>query len=340
MKVRTNSLFKLICLSFISLLLSNISFAHEIALCPNYNIENQLPNFESPPEKSFKHFANKALSFLFNPHHGVIDDVFNEKEHVHVTAKFDYDWVLHKNLEDETIHAYIYNADMDSWHYLGSQTTSKDGKVDIAVGHLHAGSYLIRMVVEGDSSTVDGFVSVIKFGQEAIVFDIDGTLTKSDLEIVKDYLKIKSAEPYPYAKELIDAYKNKHFLLVFLTARPYWMNEVTRDWINNILQAPSWQLRTKNKFFGNEALPDPTHTTEYKVNYLRQLIDKGVLIKRVYGNAKTDIDAYEKAGIEKNNTYIIGENAGQKRTQPILNDYYDHLQQIVANTDDAQCITE
>jgi phosphatidate phosphatase PAH1 len=49
-----------------------------------------------------------------------------------------------------------------------------------------------------------------------------------------------------------------------------------------------------------------------------------------YGNATTDITAYENAGIPKDVTFIIGEYAGTSGTVAIPNDdYTDHIATFV-----------
>lgn len=310
------------------------------SICPNYHIEKELPAFTPPDKKSFKHFKNRVLTYLFSPHHLVIDEVFNVQDSVTITGKFDYDWVLHKDLEGENILAYVYSKKESNWRLLGSEVTSKDGKASFNLGQLAEGTYLIRMVVEGDGSSADGVISVVKTGQEAIVFDIDATLTQSDFQVLQEYLRIKHADMRPYAKELVESYRYKKYLLIFLTARPYWMGDVSRYWLKNILYTPAWQLKTKNSLFGHDELPDPTHAAEYKTNYLKELVSHGVVIKRAYGNAKTDIEAYENVNIPKGETFIIGENAGYKDTQPIIDGYFNHIQTVVTNTDEANCLEQ
>ncbi|STX29661.1 Uncharacterized protein involved in plasmid maintenance [Legionella beliardensis] len=324
------------------MLFANLSFAFDINpnyslvspdRCTNTNLANEAPNFNLPMIKKFKHHNNVILSAFFKPHHVIHDLVVTDQDAINIHAKFDYDWVLHKDLEDEYVHAYYFADGTEQWVYLGKYLTNKNGDVFIPLkDKLKVGDYLMRMVVEGDGSTVDGFISIINPDHEAIVFDIDGTLTLSDFEIVKDYLSIATALPYYYAAEVLEDYSQKGYELIFLTARPYWMAAMSRDWLKNVLFHDAWPLKTRNSLLMREG------TAAYKANYLKELIrEKHLKIIRAYGNAMTDIEAYALAGIPKEETYIIGPNAGKRGTNPIQKDYTNHFYEVVYPTPLAHC---
>lgn len=301
-------------------------------LCTNTNLANEAPFFIQPLIKKFRHTKNVYLSTFFQPYHMIHDLVLKPNEPILFNGKFDYDWILHKDLVDEYIHVYLFADHSDEWRYLGKYKTDSNGEIFVSLSNMPAGDYLVRMVVEGDGSTVDGFTSIVNPGHEAIVFDIDGTLTISDFEMIKDYLSLSRAAPYYYAQQVLEAYKEKGYELIFLTARPYWMASVSRDWLTTILQQNSWPLKTRNTVF------NPTGTARYKADYLTQLInEKKLNIVRVYGNASTDIEAYELAGIPKKETFIIGPNAGNNGTNPIKDHYFNHYYDVVLPTPAAQC---
>ncbi|MGQ3889985.1 LNS2 domain-containing protein [Legionella sp. CNM-1927-20] len=326
----------------ILILLGNFNFAYSINItnsfikidrCTNINLANEAPYLIPPDIKKFRHYRNVILSNLFKPFHVVHDLILSEHHPAVLHAKFDYDWVLHKDLEDEYIHTYLYADHTKQWRYLGKFKTDLNGEVFIPLNQrLTPGDYLVRMFVEGDGSSADGLISIINPKHQAIVFDIDGTLTLSDFEIVKDFLSLSIAAPYYYAAEVLDAYKQKGYEIIFLTARPYWMASVSREWLENILFYPPWPLKTRNSLLLRES------TAQFKGNYLKDLIkEKQLNIIRAYGNAMTDIEAYELAGIPKKDTFIIGPNAGKKGTTPIKQNYFNHFYEIVAPTPLASC---
>lgn len=306
--------------------------------CTNYNLVKQAPPFPTPALKKFRHVRNVYLSSFFEPWHSIQDKVIQLKQPVLVEARFDYSWLLHKDLEDEYVLIYIFKPSLNQWEYLTRQRTNQEGKISIELPGQEAGEYLVRMVVEGDGSFADGFISVLPALHEAIVFDIDGTLTISDFEMVKDYLELGRAEPYYFAKEMLETYRDKGYTLIFLTARPYWMTAISREWLELVLNQGPWPLSVRQ-----ETLPLPIDyqtvgTAEYKAAYLKELIIKQkVKIIRAYGNALTDIQAYRAAGIPLSEIYIIGPNAGLYGTRPINPDYSDHYHTVVMATPTAPC---
>lgn len=338
---RINDFYSLILFIFkISLmLLAPVSFASNINAyllnfdrCTNTHLANQAPYFQYPKIKEFRHFENGLLSALFKPNHVIDDLILNQHDPVTLHARLNYDVVLHKDLKDEYVHVSLYQEGALQWVYLGKYKTNFNGEVFIPLNlKLEVGDYLIRMVVEGDGSSVDGFTSIVSSQHEAIVFDIDGTLTLSDFELVKDYLELATATPYYFASQVLDSYDQKGYELIFLTARPYWLAPISRFWLNSIF-SEGWPLKTKN------SLLSPEGTAQYKANYLKQLIqEKNLKIARAYGNAMTDIEAYALAGIPKKNTFIIGPNAGKNGTNPIYNNYFNHFFEVVASTPEAHC---
>ncbi|MDE1463805.1 lipin/Ned1/Smp2 family protein [Spartinivicinus poritis] len=302
--------------------------------CTDYGIKSRAPKFSAPPSQGFRHHSSSLLSKWFTPYHMVHDELVNPGEAVRITGKFDYDWFLHKDLEDEYIHAYIFGTGMTKWKYLGQYKTNRDGKVTVKVPGQTVGDYIIRMVVDGDHSMADGYISVRSPGRQAVLFDIDGTLTLNDAEQIGDYLGLSTATPFYYAKETIQAYRDKGYQLIFLTARPYWQTKGSRVWLRNTMQQADWHLRTN---IDGEIFTSFKGHAEYKAAYIKKLQQEGINIVRVYGNASTDIKAYEMANIPKHETYILGRHAGKKDTQTVGDDYTLHYSSTVVNTPKANC---
>ena len=297
------------------------------AQCPDYSIANA-PAFSNPAKKSFRNFGNTLLAGIYKPWHMAHDQLVAAGQNAAVVAKFDYDAVLHKDLEGEYVHAYLSGTGLTGWQYLGRYTTNSDGKITVSVGARPIGDYRVRFVVEGDRSSVDGYVTVVEPGRKAVLFDVDGTLTINDFEAYADYVGVKTATPYGYATQMVNDYKAKGYQVVYVTARPYWVTKDAREWFAKV-GIPSWFYRTNPYGDG----PIPPDTVEHKTNtikYLRETV--GLDIIRAYGNATTDITAYANAGIPKAATYIIGQNAGVDGTQPVYNDYSYHYSTVVVNT--------
>lgn len=325
----------LACTFMLLVLLSGASpAAHAAALsCPDYFTPNQAPALQGPAKKGFRYFWNTLLSRAYSPYHMIHDELVPTGKTVAVTAKFDYDKFLHKDLEGEYVHAYFFGTGMRSWQYLGKYKTNSDGKVTVSMGALPTGDYRVRMIAEGDLSEAEGFVTVFQPGRKSVLFDIDGTLTLNDFEAVGDYLGISNAQLHGGAEELVWAYIEKGYQIIYLTGRQYWLARSTRQWFNRN-GLIHWHLKT-DPDAENPASPK---TEAFKTNYISGLRQKGLNIVRAYGNAETDISAYAAAGIAANDTWIIGENAGEGGTHAIEGDYRFHLGTVVADTPHSGCL--
>ncbi|UUZ50999.1 hypothetical protein LP420_16115 [Massilia sp. B-10] len=74
------------------------------------------------------------LASWYKPWHMAHDVIAKVSKAASIEAKFDYDAVLHKDLEGEKVHAYLYGTGMTQWQYLGSYQTNSDGKISVPLG--------------------------------------------------------------------------------------------------------------------------------------------------------------------------------------------------------------
>ncbi|MEZ5509861.1 MAG: hypothetical protein R3F47_08155 [Gammaproteobacteria bacterium] len=142
------------------------------------------------------------------PYHMVHDQIVQEGQSATVVGKFDYDRVLHKDLEGEYVHSYLYGTGMSGWQYLGRHKTNSDGKIYVPVSAQPQGDYIVRMVVEGDlTAPTTGYLeSRGRGGAETVLFDIDGTITLNDFEAVGEYLGTDIADNYDFAVATVNEY--------------------------------------------------------------------------------------------------------------------------------------
>ncbi len=245
--------------------------------------------------------------------HMVHDIVVAEEQSSFITGKFDYGSILHNDLKGEYIQAFIIGNELTDWLALGRALTDDDGKASFVTPPLKKGKYLVKMVVEGDLTEAEGIVHAVPENRKAVVFDIDGTITTSDLEIFQDYTGVDEAEIYNKASETLNYYRNKGYLTICLTGRPYWVSKNTRSWMKKMGMDNIFIRFTSNN---SSSLPG-SNTEEYKSEFLSSLLEIGVDFFRAYGNATTDIEAYISAGIKPENIYIIGKYAGESETNPI-----------------------
>jgi hypothetical protein len=149
------------------------------------------------------------------------------------------------------------------------------------------------------------------------VFDIDGTLTPSDRENLKDYARRllrrpKAPGPRLRGNAVAAAQRAaKDSLPVFLTGRPPFLGGPTRAWLA-FHGFPDGMVFLMPE--SRDAWPDEAHVGRAKLARLKELQAAGLRILRVYGNATTDISAYEGAGVPKEATFILGKHGGARGT--------------------------
>ncbi|BBN83487.1 hypothetical protein PA25_34720 [Pseudoalteromonas sp. A25] len=283
------------------------------------------------PDTGYRNGLNRFITWL--PSFHMIHDVVVAKGNTAtLSAKFDYGAVAHKDLEYETVRFYIRGEQDSQWQFLSEQVTNSDGKAFVTIPALPAGQYRIYAGVPADGSGTEGFVTVVDPNTPAVLFDIDGTLTLSDEEAIGDYTGIDRADAREGAYSLVRRYMDLGYQPVYLTARVYWYAKGTRSWLD-WLGLPEGILRTT---MSNET--SLYRTAEYKIEQINRFKAQGLNIVRAYGNAKTDAEAFIKAGLGSQNSFTIGEDAGHYGTTAILNDgYSEHISQHVDNFTQAQC---
>ncbi|KZN34981.1 MULTISPECIES: phosphatidylinositol transfer protein [Pseudoalteromonas] len=318
-------------LGYIALIASFSGAANALPTCPNLAwLEAE---FDAPimPRADYNNRLNKLITWL-PEFHMLHDRVIAEGTSVEVTAKFDYGAIAHKDLEYETVKFYIRSEQDSQWRFLANAQTNSDGKASVSLPALQAGQYRIFAGVPADGTGTQGYVTVVQPGTQAVLFDIDGTLTESDAEQIGDYTGIDRADQKEGAYSLVRRYLDLGYQPVYLTARVYWYVKGTRSWLH-WTGLPQGFLRASSS---NET--SLFRTAEYKINEINQLQEQGLDIVRAYGNAKTDAEAFIRAGLGSANSFTIGADAGHYGTTAIENNhYYHHIDTHVDGFAAAKC---
>jgi phosphatidate phosphatase PAH1 len=246
-----------------------------------------------------------------------------------------------KDLEAEEVEVWVRPKPCGSWVSLGKLLTSKDGQHGTLYGIkddggriffklptplLPVGRYPVRLLVLGDHSVAKLTLHVVKPDTGAVVFDIDGTLTTDDFQLVSQlfsqlFLGKYVPKMYTGAVDVVKAWTVKGYLPIYVTARPDLLNAISKDWLIPKGFPPGALHLTDTT---TQSLP--ANTAKYKADFLNKLQAAGTELEiyAAYGNAGTDIEAYESAQIPKARSFIIGKNGGNKGTVA-LKDYPSHL---------------
>jgi hypothetical protein len=227
-------------------------------------------------------------------------------------------------LAHEYVSLWQYNGPHAAWHSIGRVQTADNGAYQLNGGGAVAeNGQAIYAVLEADGSCSEHFDFLVAPGTNVVVTDIDGTLTTSDAELVRQ-LSDGSYTPamMKAAAPLMQAWAAKGYLVVYLTARLHLFRSETRQWLRELRFPPGPVITSGGTL---DAGP-------YKAVWLHRMIDRfGWVVVAAYGNADSDIAAYQDAAIAKSRTFMIGEAAGRSGTVAISdNDFTQHLMTFVA----------
>lgn len=227
-------------------------------------------------------------------------------------------------LPGENVSLWHYDTAQAAWQALGQGKTDDNGLYDLPdTGFVAPNGEPVYAMLEADGSCAAHFDYLLAPGSKVVVTDIDGTLTLNDAELFPQ-LTDETYVPKMMgaAVQLTQAWAAKGYPIIYLTARPHVLRVETRGWLED-LGFPGGPLITENGGKTADA---------YKTIWMNRMIqDFGWNVVAAYGNADTDITAYENAGITKDRTFIVGDLAGMRGTIAIPNfDFTDHIASYVA----------
>lgn len=235
------------------------------------------------------------------------DMFYNEGDPQWVLAKFAYgltDW----DLEGEQVDLFVLRDCAGDWEGLGTTLTTFEGDhpttegVEDTGGRLYVqipaaqalgpGRHRVHMVVRGDDTRTDMFIEVVPAGTPIFTADIDGTLTTHETEEFDALLTGDVPEVNPGAPEALWALVHAGYHPMYLTARPEFLGERTREFLRVQGLPPGIVHTTLNKTgaLGSAAV-------EYKSGELDALAARGLVPDYVFGNTDSDAEAYDHAAI-------------------------------------------
>jgi hypothetical protein len=218
----------------------------------------------------------------------------------------------------------LWSYDAGTWTMQGHGTTDAMGAYNLdSTGYVAPNQQVLYSVLEADGSCAEHYDLMLPPGSKVVVTDIDGTLTTDDNQ---NLMQIPDATYVPLmmgsANAMLQAWDAKGYPIIYLTARPHVERVESRIWLRDEM-FPVGALITA---------VDVEEASAYKTLWLKRMVDDfGWDIVAAYGNAQTDIDAYNNVAIPKADTFIVGPLAGNNGTQPIANmDYAAHTASFVA----------
>lgn len=260
-----------------------------------------------PPDPGIAIDWNSFIPPIGSPQHRGRDMFVNPGDPQWIMAKFAYG-LLDDDIKGEFVDVYLLRDCADTWEFLGTATTTNDGEhatvegVEDTGGRIYfqippekalgLGRHRVHMVVKGDLSTTDLFIEVLPKGAPLFVSDIDGTLTTYETE---EFVALASGalpDVRPDAAKLFDILTSKGYHPFYMTARPEWLGQRTREFLD-LYAFPGGIMHTT--LTGTGALGG--NAEAYKTNELALIAQKGLVPTFAFGNTASDAAAYFNAGI-------------------------------------------
>jgi hypothetical protein len=301
---------------------------------PRPACDTPLPDIGS--KRSWNHTTSSVTASVGSPRHRG-RDLFLPKDGGPQWAigKFAYGSV-DKDIKDEDVDVWLLRDCGTTWKKIGTYKTTNDGMhspeegvddsggrvyVDLAAadGPLGVGRHRVHFVVGGDLSSADAYIEVLPDGAKIVVSDVDGTLTTSETASYTEVFGAAPPDANPGSPEALSALADRGYYVFYLTARPDWFTEKTRDWF--VLRGfPRGLVHTTLSFSGATG----TAASTFKTNELQMLKDRtGITPSYGFGNTVTDAEAYDAAKIDPSHAYYYTFTGDRKGG--VLNDDYKKL---------------
>ncbi|XP_047425995.1 membrane-associated phosphatidylinositol transfer protein 2-like isoform X2 [Mugil cephalus] len=251
--------------------------------------------------------------------HRVNDAVFTEDGAQAVTGRFMYGPLDMVTLTGEKIDIHIMTQPPSGeWTYFSTELTNSSGRVSYVIPEskrLGIGVYPVKMVVRGDHTFADSYLTVVPRGTEFVVFSIDGSFAAS-VSIMGSDPKVRAG-----AVDVVRYWQDLGYLIVYVTGRPDMQKQRVVAWLSQH-NFPHGIVS-----FCDGLVHDPLR---HKANFLKTLIGEAHMrIFAAYGSTK-DISVYSTIGLPPSHIYIVGRPTKkmQHQCQFIPDGYASHLSQL------------
>ncbi|KAM9360297.1 membrane-associated phosphatidylinositol transfer protein 2-like isoform 5-T5 [Symphorus nematophorus] len=253
--------------------------------------------------------------------HRVNDAVFTEDSQQVVTGRFMYGPLDMVTLAGEKVDLHIMTQPPSGeWVYFNTEVTNSSGRVSFVIPEdkrLGIGVYPVKMVVRGDHTFADSYLTVIPRGTEFVVFSIDGSFAAS-VSIMGSDPKVRAG-----AVDVVRHWQDLGYLIIYVTGRPDMQKQRVVAWLSQH-NFPHGIVS-----FCDGLVHDPLR---HKANFLKSLTEAHMKIFAGYGSTK-DISVYTSIGLPSSQIYIVGRPSKkmQHQCQFITEGYAAHLSQLEYN---------
>uniref|UniRef100_A0A8C0EHK6 Phosphatidylinositol transfer protein membrane associated 2 n=1 Tax=Bubo bubo TaxID=30461 RepID=A0A8C0EHK6_BUBBB len=250
--------------------------------------------------------------------HRINDTIANEDGPQTLTGRFMYGPLDMVTLTGEKVDIHIMTQPPSGeWVYFDTEISNSSGRISYVIPEnrrLGIGVYPVKMVVRGDHTYADSYITVLPKGTEFVVFSIDGSFAAS-VSIMGSDPKVRAG-----AVDVVRHWQDLGYLIIYVTGRPDMQKQRVVAWL------------AQHNFphgivsFCDGLVHDPLR---HKANFLKSLITD---VSLAYGSTK-DISVYSSISLPPTHIYIVGRPTKklQSQCQFITEGYAAHLAQLEYN---------
>ncbi|XP_041079538.1 membrane-associated phosphatidylinositol transfer protein 2 isoform X12 [Polyodon spathula] len=251
--------------------------------------------------------------------HRVNDAVFTEDGQQVVSGRFMYGPLDMVTLAGEKVDIHIMMQPPNGeWVYFDTELTNSSGRISYVIPEskrLGIGVYPVKLVVRGDHTNADSYLTVLPKTTEFVVFSIDGSFAAS-VSIMGSDPKVRAG-----AVDVVRHWQDLGYLIIYVTGRPDMQKQRVVAWLSQH-NFPHGIVS-----FCDGLVHDPLR---HKANFLKSLITEAQMkVYAAYGSTK-DISVYSSIGLSPSQIYIVGRPTKkmQHQCQFISDGYAAHLSQL------------
>uniref|UniRef100_UPI00398F8BCE membrane-associated phosphatidylinositol transfer protein 2 isoform X4 n=1 Tax=Pristiophorus japonicus TaxID=55135 RepID=UPI00398F8BCE len=254
--------------------------------------------------------------------HRVSDVIVTEDGPQTLTGRFMYGPLDMVTLTGEKVDIHIMTQPpAGEWVYFDTDITNSSGRISYVIPEnkrLGIGVYPVKMVIRGDHTSGDSYITVLPKGTECVVFSIDGSFAAS-VSIMGSDPKVRAG-----AVDVVRHWQDLGYFIIYVTGRPDMQKQRVVAWL------------AQHNFphgivsFCDGLVHDPLR---HKGNFLRSLMQDVLMkIHAAYGSTK-DISVYGSLGLSPTQIYIVGRSTKkyQHQCQFLADGYAAHLSQLEYN---------
>ncbi|XP_058613920.1 PITP-less RdgB-like protein isoform X1 [Onychostoma macrolepis] len=269
----------------------------------------------SPREKWLRRRTHVKLRNV-TANHRVHDVIVTEDGPQTLVGRFMYGPLDMVTLTGEKVDVFLKTQPASGrWVLYDTVVTSSSGRVSYIIPdnkRIGVGVYPIKMVVKGDQTSAEAFLTVLPRGMECVVFSIDGSFAAS-VSLMGSDPKVR-----PGAVDVVRHWQDLGYLIIYITGRPDMQKQRVVSWLSQH-NFPQGMV-----FFSEGLVHDPLRQ---KTIFLKSLVKEcHIKISAAYGSMK-DMSVYSTLGLAPNQIYIVGRPSKkhQHQCQFLSEGYAAHL---------------